>query len=326
MTIRTTGLGDLPRERIGQPDPVILPDPLILFVRRAERLRVLAVAHPMADWLRFLALIADAQHRASGELGPLFPPVRPALDAIGDTVTGETQALPLVSWTRMTRRTVPASPRPGHDTLWPSDPTSLDRILAHIIAVGDDPSLPGAAREVLFRLPAFDVHALAEAWLTGTMTAKQAGEAVPIAAALQVWFTRQAASLDVAGVHLLPRRGRCPVCASAPIAGVITAAGRAPGARYLHCGLCATAWNHVRALCIGCGESRGLALQEVEGGTGAIKAETCDVCHGYAKMFFQAKDMAIEPFADDLASLGLDLMVSDAGWSRLAPHPFRVFG
>jgi FdhE protein len=86
--------------------------------------------------------------------------------------------------------------------------------------------------------------------------------------------------------------------------------------------LCATAWNYVRAACTGCGESKGIALREVEGGTGAVKAETCDACRGYAKMFYQAKDMAIEPFADDLGSLGLDLMVSDAGWSRLAPNPF----
>jgi FdhE protein len=39
-------------------------------------------------------------------------------------------------------------------------------------------------------------------------------------------------------------------------------------------------------------------------------------------MFYQAKDMAVEPFADDLASLGLDLMVGEAGWSRLSPNPF----
>jgi FdhE protein len=102
---------------------------------------------------------------------------------------------------------------------------------------------------------------------------------------------------------------------------VITAAGRTPGVRYLHCGLCATAWNHVRAVCTGCGETKGLTLQEVEGGTGAIKAEACGVCHGYAKVMYQAKDMAVEPMADDLASLGLDMMVSEAGWSRLAPNP-----
>ncbi len=285
MAIKTTGLGDLPRERIGQPDPVILPEPTGPFARRAERLRVLAEGHPMADWLRFLALIADAQNQAFGAVTPVA----------GATSEGMT----------------------GHP-----DTVSFDRILVPIIAVGDNPCIPDAARDVLSGLPRRDTIALAEAWLTGAMPAKLAGEAVPIAAALQVWYTRRAASLDVRQIHLLPRRGICPVCASSPVAGVVTAAGKAPGARYLHCSLCATAWNHVRATCVGCGSSKGLALQEVEGGNGAVKAETCDACHGYAKMFYQAKDMAIEPFADDLASLGLDLMVSDAGWSRLGATVF----
>jgi formate dehydrogenase maturation protein FdhE len=47
-------------------------------------------------------------------------------------------------------------------------------------------------------------------------------------------------------------------------------------------------------------------VQELEGGNGAIKAEICSECQGYAKMLYQAQDMAVEPIADDLASLGLD--------------------
>ena len=111
------------------------------------------------------------------------------------------------------------------------------------------------------------------------------------------------------------------MCGSAPVAGVITAAGWAPGARYLHCGLCAAAWNHVRAVCITCGGSRALALLEIEGGDGLVQAETCDDCHSYAKMLHQAKDMAVEPIADDLASLGLDMLVGEAGYVRNVPNP-----
>jgi FdhE protein len=122
-------------------------------------------------------------------------------------------------------------------------------------------------------------------------------------------------------MHLLPQRGRCPVCGFAPVAGVVTAAGRAPGVRYLHCGLCATAWNHVRAVCVTCGGSRGLALHSIEGSDGVVQAETCDECHSYAKMLYQAKDMAVEPMADDLASLGLDMLVGEAGYRRHAANP-----
>jgi FdhE protein len=278
VSVKTTSLGDLPRESISTPVPIVLPDPAALFTRRSDRLRVLAVAHPMADWLRFLAAVAEAQARACRQPAPAFD--------IAD--------------------------RPG---------PALDHALAAIKGIGADPSVPDAARAVLTRLSAHDPHGLAEAWLTGSVPADRAGEAVFIAAALQVCFTRQAATLDVDSLQLRPQRGLCPVCASPPVAGMVTGAGNVPGVRYLHCGLCATAWNHVRVCCVGCGESKGLALHEVEGGNGAVKAETCDTCQGYAKMFYQAKDMKIEPLADDLGSLGLDLMVSEAGWSRLAPNP-----
>jgi FdhE protein len=38
-------------------------------------------------------------------------------------------------------------------------------------------------------------------------------------------------------------------------------------------------------------------------------------------MFYAAKDPQVEPFADDLATLGLDLLVAEAGWSRHAQNP-----
>jgi FdhE protein len=277
-----SGFGDLPTQAIGQPDAIILPDPATLFRRRAERLRVLAVGHPMGDWLRFLALVADAQGT-----------VRVGVEG-----------------------------RPRLDGQATEPDATYEAALSAIATIACGPGLPDAARDVLAGLPALDTIALGAAWLAGTLPPNRAGEAVFVAAALQVQFVHRAATLDAAALELLPQRGLCPVCRSAPVGGVVTASGKTPGVRYLHCGLCATAWNYVRAACTGCGESKGIALREVEGGTGAVKAETCDACRGYAKMFYQAKDMAIEPFADDLGSLGLDLMVSDAGWSRLAPNPF----
>ena len=92
------------------------------------------------------------------------------------------------------------------------------------------------------------------------------------------------------------------------------------GTRYLTCSLCATAWNHVRAVCINCGGSRRVSLKSIEGGSGAIKAEACDDCHTYAKMLYQAEDTKVNPFADDLATLALDVLVAEAGWARHAPR------
>jgi FdhE protein len=107
------------------------------------------------------------------------------------------------------------------------------------------------------------------------------------------------------------------------MAGVIAAAGQAPGVRYLRCGLCATAWNQVRAVCITCGGSRGLALLEIEDNDGAVQAETCDDCHSYAKMLHPAKDMVMDPMADDLASLGLDMLMHEFGLQR-ASNPLAI--
>jgi FdhE protein len=143
-------------------------------------------------------------------------------------------------------------------------------------------------------------------------------------AALQVYFTRVVADLPAASLRLLPQRGLCPCCGSTPVSGVVTASGRTPGARYLHCSLCATAWNHVRAVCITCGEARALSLEGIEGDAGSAKAETCNLCHTYAKMLYQARDMQVDPFADDLATLGLDLLVAEAGWARHAPNPLLL--
>lgn len=266
---------------------VLAPDPAAMFARRAERLDVLAVAHPLAEWLRFLARIARAQHRAVTALPAPGPP-----------------------------------PPAGHPPLDPrarlADPAWRE-VLSLLITDTDTEGLPEATLEVRARLAAMapgPLEALAADVLARTVSAGQAGEAVYVAAALQVHFARLAAALPPEAVTLLPVRGACPACGAAPGAGIITATGPTPGLRYLHCGLCGTAWNHVRAVCITCGESKSLAQQMVEGGNGAVKAETCDACGSFAKMLYQEQDPRVDPVADDLASLGLDIMVSDAGWSR----------
>jgi FdhE protein len=43
-------------------------------------------------------------------------------------------------------------------------------------------------------------------------------------------------------------------------------------------------------------------------------------------MIYQKQDMKADPFADDLASLGLDMLVGEAGWSRHAPNPLLLVG
>lgn len=257
----------------------------------------------MADWLRFIARVAQAQ---AAIVMPAA--IVPDLAAIERDVAARLPPL--------------AADVHVRDAAWRNGLATLVSDVAHDAL----PSATLATLDHLRQRNAASVDSLADAYLRDTLPAGEAGAALFVAAALQAYFTHHAAALPVAALRLLPQRGRCPVCGSAPVAGVITAAGRAPGARYLHCGLCATAWNHVRAVCINCGDSRALVLQEFEGGNGAVKAETCDACHGYAKMLYQEQDMAVEAMADDIASLGLDIKVSEAGWSRHAPNPLIPTG
>ncbi len=286
------------------PEALILPDPATRFARTAARLEALSAGHPIADWLRFMAQLARAQHEAAITLGPL---AGPSLAAVEQAV--EARMPPLAA--------------DGHRR----DPAWRDGLVRLLDAcAGHGPAPAQAVMASLRRRDGAAMEALADGFLHGAVESADAGPVLYVVAALQVYFTRLAADLPASALRLLPQRGLCPCCGSTPVAGVVTASGRTPGARYLYCSLCATAWNHVRAVCIACGESRTLAMEGIEGDSGAVKAETCNDCHSYAKMLYQAKDMKVDPFADDLATLGLDLLVAEAGWARHAPNPLLLMG
>jgi FdhE protein len=292
-----------PQGGVTAPEPIILPDAKTCFARSAARLDVLAEGHPMAPWLNFMAGLMRAQHAAAAAFGPL-----PAPDIVAVQQASEAGMPPLAA--------------DGHGRI-----PAWRHALATLLDALDLGQAPEAARDIaadLRRRDAASLEALADCFLHGTID--DAGATLFIAAALQVHFTSLAAALPVEALRLLPERGLCPCCGSLPVAGIITGSGATPGTRYLQCSLCSTAWNHVRAICITCGDSRTLALKSIDGDAGVVKAETCDACHSYAKMLYQAKDMQVDAMADDLASLGLDVMVAEAGWARHAPNPLLLAG
>ncbi|THD63448.1 formate dehydrogenase accessory protein FdhE [Phenylobacterium sp.] len=298
-----------PQGGVDAPDPLILPDPTTRFAATATRLEALSGDHPMADWLRFMVSLAQAQHDAMAALAPLAGPdaalVRQAVEA------------------RM-----PPLAADGHrrHPIWRE---GLLALLGHSESGPFAAAVPREARAVMQSLRARGAAAaekLADDFLSGGVAAADSGAALYVAAALQVYFTRLAGGLSAQDLRLLPERGLCPCCGSLPVSGMVTASGKTPGARYLHCSLCSTAWNHVRASCITCGESRELFLLSIEGGSGAVRAEVCGDCRSYAKMLYQAQDTRVDPVADDLATLGLDVLAAEAGWSRHAPNPLVLTG
>jgi FdhE protein len=288
---------------VAQPEPLILPDPVKRFEATAKRLEAVAPGQPMEPWLRFMARLARAQHCAAAA-----PPESASPDAASIAAAVAERRPPL-----------------GVDqhALDPAWRRALDLVLGSLRA---DP-ITAEARDIIDDLKGRSAEALdtlAEAFLRDALEAHQIGPALYIAAALQVHFALLAARLLPETLRLLPQRGLCPCCGSTPVAGIVTASGRTPGIRYLYCSLCSTAWNHVRAVCITCGESGALGLKSIEGDNGAVKAETCGRCSTYAKVFYQLKDTRLDPFADDLATLALDVLVAEAGWSRHAPNPLLL--
>jgi FdhE protein len=166
-----------------------------------------------------------------------------------------------------------------------------------------------------------DLEAQADALLAARTTEIDVATAPFLMAALQVQWTALARSLQTADVAPLEVSGVCPACGTLPVASVVRADAESQGYRYLHCALCATEWHMVRVTCTQCQNNENLGYHSIEGSSGAIRAESCDRCHTYRKILYQEKDADVEPVADDLASLALDLLMAEAGYQRGSGNP-----
>ena len=188
---------------------------------------------------------------------------------------------------------------------------------------------------------------LADAVLAQRTDALDPAQAPFIAAALQVLWSYRASKLALKDAPPLETGTLCPVCGSPPVASVIRIGGQSQGYRYLHCGLCASEWHMVRVKCSHCEKNANIAYQGLDGCGGekdteqkadapltnkandpqkVIRAETCDDCHTYRKIVNQEHDYEVDPVADDLASLMLDILVAEAGYTRASMNPLLWFG
>lgn len=285
-----------------------LPARESVFATRAARLRQLAVDSPVADYLLLMARLVDAQQNALR--GCNAPPA--SEDRIALAQAHGMPPLQAVGWPR--------------DRLW----RDILRQLVDEVAGGQD--LPAEALEVCAALRrALDedtesLEDLAEAVLSEQHRGVDGAAAPFVMAALQVYWTDLASRFDEKQLPVASPFGVCPVCASLPVASVVRVGGQFEGYRYLCCSLCATQWHMVRVKCSHCEDVESVAYQAIEGRAPAIKAETCDRCHTYRKIFYQDKDLHVEPVADDLASLMLDVLVGEAGYSRASGNPLLWHG
>lgn len=269
----------LPQGVAGEPVPLRLPDPALLFAERSRRLATLAAEREGDAFLSFLARLAAAQRLAVAAVQGFTPPRAPGRPLDAAALAGDPALRPV-----------------------------LDAILAALPR--DDLPAPAAdAVRALGDIGPAALERLAAAALAGAAAQAELAAATFAGAALQVLATVRAARLDPAAVARAP--SGCPVCGAAPVAGVI----QGDRLRYLTCALCAAEWYVPRLHCTACGANAGLGYQHLEEDPGA-RAETCEACRGYVKLFDLERRPGSEPAADDAATLALDLLLGEAGYGR----------
>jgi FdhE protein len=292
----------IPIGEIAAPPFARLPDPTGLFAKRSLRLRALTEGHRLAPYLNFLAALSECQHRIQRDLPE---PNLPAAEIR----------------TRALQHGMPPLERAGF-----AGDTVLDATSQRLFALVADIDMPDDAGSALQRVRRADAaarEAMLRAVLADAIPFETLADHVYVAAALQVHFARLAARLDAATLKPLGD-GVCPACGGAPVASAVLGSQGMHGTRFCTCSLCATQWHVVRIKCVLCESTEGIAYQALDCGPQTVQAETCEKCHGYVKILHQHKDPELEPFADDVATLGLDILLREDGYRRGGVNPFLL--
>ena len=265
-----------------------------VFRARAQRLRRIAPGHSLADYLGFVATIADCQQVLLDGLGKV---PGPAPDVTAHCRDHGAPPLAVDGWRR--------------DPVW----RSLARTLAAEVAA----DAPSQARAVLER-----VAASADDWLEDQASALLAldlahvdiAASAIVGAALQVYWVRMAQGLDPAAVARPEPARLCPVCGSHPTASLVHIGGSEDALRYLVCSVCASHWYLERVKCSTCANNRDIGYHTVENPQSPIRAESCPECRSYLKILYRNLTPDLNATADDLATLALDWLMSEEGYAR----------
>jgi len=294
----------IPIGTIASPPFVRLPDPSTHFRLRAQRFAALAQKHDLAPYLHFLAGLAEAQHQTlDGTPGPQMP-------TLAERERARTHAMPPLNLSSL------AADGP------------LDATFDKLFGLATEIEMPAAARLALDAVTRADRDARLELALDVLDQSPEAGrlaEHAFAAAAVQAHCALMASRLDAE--RLVPvGDGACPACGGAPVASLIVGWRAAHGTRFCACSLCSTLWHVVRVKCVVCGSTEGVSYKEIEDGPGAgqVRAEACSRCGSFVKIMLQHENPALDPVADDVATLGLDLLLRESGFRRGAVNPFLL--
>ncbi|MTD99706.1 formate dehydrogenase accessory protein FdhE [Paracoccus sp. YIM 132242] len=295
-----------------QPDPSViggvpvaplafLPDPAAVFEKRAGRFAFLADhGGNLAPYLRFLGDISALQARLARDLPAVAP-----LSAERIRIARESRMPPI-------DRTALAVDEGMHAT--------LDRFLAEAAAL----DMPEPARLALSAVTAAglaDRHWLLDNILSDRIPEDSAAPHLFVGAAVQLHLARLAATLDARQLVKI-RTGTCPTCGGRPATSSVMGAAGIESTRYATCGCCATQWNEVRVVCLCCGSNAAISYRSAETGEATVKAEVCGDCKSWVKILYQVKNPSLDPIADDVSSLGLDMLMKDTPFRRGGFNPF----
>lgn len=281
------------------------PEPESLFRRRAARLSKLAPGHALGGYLTLVQHITELQANIAGQL----PAVTPRSEA--DVARARAAAMPPLE-------------APGRALL--ADDVFRATLAAVTDAVRKGEGWPDTARAAAEALAGLDAGALERALVAldaGTVPPDEIAAHVLLAAAMQVHYARQAQQFAERSLPPIAD-GVCPACGGAPLASAVVDWPNASKARYCTCSRCSTQWNVVRVKCVVCSSTGGISYASIEGEPDTVKAETCDTCKSYVKIFWQANDPSLEPLADDIATLALDMKVAETGYRRRGVNPFLI--
>ena len=304
---------------VGDAARLQLADSASVFRDRALRLRQLAAGHAMRDFLIFMADVADAQQAVLNDARSVVLPTRESLEKAAHEGVAPLGFL-----------------NGALSDDWQADLNALLQLLQQRIQ--------GAALDVVRSLQAItpeELNQQAQKLMAGVMFGLDMAKAPLIGAALQVHWTRLVAQTLQAYPDIrfdpVADTDVCPCCGSEPVASIAKIGAETSGVRYLHCNLCQSDWHMVRIKCTHCGSTKNITYEELEpleGANlpthatpkGAVRAECCGECGHYLKIVDMAKDPHVDPVADDLASVALDLLVTDTGLQRHGVNYLLLWG
>ena len=268
---------------------LIFPEMPDVFIKRAERLHFLAKGNATREYIGAMAHLAEAQVSACR----IFPSKKEKLSI------------------------TPLSFDPSHYSYGDDLQKTLDVILLGMQSV----RLPGNLKDGLLHLksmPSAGLEFMARALLCRNYDSIDLAASPILSAAVQVYWTALASGIHIDAAQQITNF--CPVCSSPPVAGIIDD----HGSKYLCCSLCSTHWHIPRSMCANCRATGTLFHFSVESEPNIGRVETCGQCNTYLKIFNRQSDSEVEAQADDLASISLDLLMSEEPYSKSGVNLFLL--